>query len=116
MVYPDGKHVENIFNANGTMIKYVENYPNGDYSIITYYDNGAMQYDEAFLAGAHIFAEYYSSGTIKNSKRVEADGSWQEFAFDRNEQIISWQQYDANGQLIGSDTYTEEQPEQETAE
>ena len=116
LVYPDGKHIENIFNTNGTMIKYIENYPNGDYNIITYYDNGAMQYDEAFLAGAHIFAEYYASGTIKNSKRIEADGSWQEFAFDRNEQIISWQQYDANGQLIGSDTYTEEQPEQETAE
>lgn len=106
--YADGRRSEGIFRANDAPVYIADYFPNGEYTILTYFDNGNVQTREEMVGGVNIYETFDENGTIIRSERTEVDGSRMETAFDSSGNVIAWREYDAAGALI--DSFGEEEP------
>lgn len=107
-VYADGRRSEGIYSASGIPVFTTDYFPNGDYTISTYFDNGNFQTQEEMVCGAYIHSTFDENGTIIRIERTEVDGSRMETIFDSRGTPIAWREYDADGTLI--DSFDEEEP------
>ena len=102
--YADGSSSEGIYSASGAPVYTANHYPNGDSTIITYFDNGNVQTQEEMVDGAYIHSTFDENGTLIRIERKDADGSRTETTFDSSGNPIAWREYDSSGTLInGSD-------------
>ena len=100
--HADGSRSEGIYSASGAPVYTADYYPNGDSTVITYFDNGTLKTQEEMLNGIRYHETFDENGTIIRVERTEADGSRTETIFDSSGNQIAWREYDAGGTLIDS--------------
>ena len=107
-VNADGSRSEGFYSASGAPVYTANHYPNGDSTIITYFDNGNVQTQEEMVDGVCIHSTFDENGTLIRLERKNADGSRMETTFDSSGNPIAWREYDAGGTLINASD--EEEP------